>query len=321
MNTSPTLSNYTLQISSPIRVTSEAVELRDRQYPLRGIGAARVVRVRPDNFSVRLGAMAFAYCLGSLAVLLVQYFAELVRNGGQLFQIRSGYSLFTAASDNTFKTILFVLAVLLVVGAFLISRLVSIGKNYLYAASLRSPLWGTTIAASQDRAPIEELVSAVNRALNEKRQGGVAGETSVYYDEQNAAGIDDTWLELPGNTYAVASLKFATSYTIQAQPLIDTIKSFGAVGLLLGVLNALTGNPTSNEIPWGPFVLYLALGALASGFILLVNRSRGGPLGIIYVCHLRTVYEEVTAFISMDRVYTNSIVVAINRAVTRNHEL
>ncbi|HEX8217655.1 MAG TPA: DUF6232 family protein, partial [Chloroflexia bacterium] len=70
MNTTAPTTEGTRLFRSPLRVTSEAVELRDRAYPLQEIKSAQVVKVRADSLTLRLGIMALAYFLGTALVLL-----------------------------------------------------------------------------------------------------------------------------------------------------------------------------------------------------------------------------------------------------------
>lgn len=322
MNTTAPTTEGTRLFRSPLRVTSEAVELRDRAYPLQEIRSARVVKVRADSLGLRLGIMALAYFLGTVLVLLVRYLTQIAANGAPLFQLPQGYSAFTAESDSTLKTMIFVLALAGLTGLFVLSKLRSLGGRYLYAANLRSPFWSSMIAASKDERAMGQIVAAVSMALRERSGNqphapGASGELATYYQDENVVTIDDTWLELPGKSYPVSNLHFATAYPVVGQSMRDTFTNSGLVGLALGILNGMTGDPQAQGVLWGPLVLYLLLGVVISGFLFLVNKRKGGPLAIIHVCWLRTAREDNIAFYSIDRGYTEQVVRAINETVRR----
>jgi hypothetical protein len=327
MNTTAPTTNGTRLFRSPLRVTSQAVELRDRKYPLQEIRSAQVVKVRADSLGLRLGIMALAYFLGTALVLLVRYFTQIAANGAPLFQLPQGYSAFTADSDSTLKTMIFVLALAALMGLFVANKLRSLSGRYLYAANLRSPFWSTIVAASRDEAPVGQVVSAVKQALREKADATQpsSGENAtqegagpeVYYQDENTVSIDDTWVELPGKSYPVAGLHFATAYPVVGQSIRDTFTNSGLVGLAFGVLNGLSSDPQVREVAWGPLVVYLLAGAVISGLLFLVNKRKGGPLAIIHVCWLRTAHEDAIAFTSIDQGYTEQVVRAINETVHR----
>ncbi|MEA2573162.1 MAG: hypothetical protein QOH93_460 [Chloroflexia bacterium] len=327
MNTTAPTTGDARLFRSPLRVTSEAVELRDRAYPIQEIRSAQVVKIRADSLGLRLGIMAFAYFLGTALVLLVRYLMQIAANGAPLFQLPQGYSAFTADSDSTLKTMLFVLAIAGLVGLFVASRVRSLSGRYLYAANLRSPFWSTIVAASREEAPVGQVVSAVKQALREKAESlqpsadtnatPEGAQPEVYYQEENTVSIDDTWLELPGKSYPVSSLHFATAYPVVGQSIRDTFTNSGLVGLGFGVLNGLSSDPQVREVAWVPLVLYLLAGAAISGFFFLVNKRKGGPLAIIHVCWVRTAHEDTVVFHSIDQGYTEQVVRAINETVHR----
>lgn len=318
MNTTVPTTGGTRLFRSPLRVTSEAVELRDRKYPLQEIRLAQVVKVRADSLGLRLGIMALAYFIGTALVLLLRYLTQIAANGAPLFELPEGYSAFTADSDSTLKTIVFVLALAGLVALFVVNKLRSLGSRYMYAANLRSPFWSTIIAASRDDKVIVQIVAAVKQALHARSSSSQpAPEPEVYYQDDNAVSVDDTWVELPGKSYAVSSLHFATAYPVVGQSIRDTFTSSGLVGLALGTLNGMTSDPQVREVPWTPLVLYLLAGAAISGFLFLVNKRKGGPIAIIHVCWLRTAHEDAVAFTSIDQGYTEQVVRAINETVHR----
>ena len=322
MNTTIPTTGDTQSFRSPLRVTSEAVELRDRSYPLGEVRSAQVVKVRADSLGLRLGIMAMFYFLGTALVLLVRYFVQISQNGAPLFQLPSGYSAFTANSDSTLRTTFFVFVIAGLLGLYVLSRVRSIKGRYLYAANLRSPFWSTIIAASRDEQPVVQVVASVNMALKEKAGGIQAApsqtqgsEPEVYYESDNAVTVDDNWVELPGKSYPLASLHFATAYPVVGQSIRDTFINSGVIGGVLGVLNGLTSDPQVRGVPWEPWVLYLLAGIAISAFQFLINKRKGGPLAIIHVCWLRTAKEDFVAFTSIDRGYTEQVVRAINQAV------
>ncbi|MDQ5824556.1 MAG: DUF6232 family protein [Chloroflexota bacterium] len=328
MNTTVPTTNGTRLFRSPLRVTSEGVELRDRTYQLQEIRSAQVVRIRADSLGLRLGVMACAYFLGTALVLLVRYFIQIAANGATLFELPIGYTrTATADSDSTLGTLIFMLALAGLMGLFVAFRLRSLGGRYMYAANLRSPFWSTIIAASRDEEAMNEVVSAVQQALREKAQDAQSSaaanatrETArpqVYYENENTISIDDTWLELPGKSYPVASLHFAAAYPVMAQSIRDTFTNSGLIGVAFGVFNGLTSDPQLRELPMLPLVLYLLAGAAISVFLFMVNRRKGGPLAIIHVCWIRTAYEDAVAFTSIDQGYTSQVVRAINETVHR----
>lgn len=327
MNTTAPTIEGTRVFRSPLHVTSKGVELRDRTYLMSEIKSAQVVKVRADSLGLRLGIMAVAYFLGTALVLLVRYFTQIAQNGAPLFQLPNGYSAFTADSDSTLKTVIFVFALAGLVALYVLNKLRSLGGRYLYAANLRSPFWSTIIAASRDEKAIVQIVASVRQAMHERSGDpqtapGVdapnsSAEPEVYYQNDNAISIDDTWLELPGQNYAVSSLHFATAYPVVGQSIRDTFTNSGLVGLAFGTLNGMTSDPQVREVPWGPLVLYLLAGAAISAFLFLVNKRKGGPLAIIHVCWLRTAHEDALAFTSIDQGYTEQVVRAINETVHR----
>lgn len=323
MNTTAPTTEGTRLFRSPLRVTSEAVELRDRAYPLQEIKSAQVVKVRADSLTLRLGIMALAYFLGTALVLLARYLTQVTRNGAPLFQLPQGYSAFTADSDSTLKTIIFMLAIAALVGLFVASKLRSISGRYLYAANLRSPFWSSIIAASREEKAVGQVVAAVSMALRE-RSGNIhpapntphtPAEPEIYYQDENAVSINDTSLEVQGKSFPVSSLHFATAYPVVGQSIRDTFTSTGLVGLAFGALNGISSDPQVREVPWVPLIIYLLAGAAISGFLFLVNKRKGGPLAIIHVCWVRTAREDTVAFTSIDQGYTEQVVRAINEAV------
>ncbi|HYP39451.1 MAG TPA: DUF6232 family protein [Chloroflexia bacterium] len=320
MNTTAPTTEGTRLFRSPLRVTSEAVELRDRAYPLQEIKSAQVVKVRADSLSLRLGIMALAYFLGTALVLLVRYLTQIAQNGAPLFQLPQGYSAFTANSDSTLQTIIFMLAIAGLVGLFVASKLRSISGRYLYAANLRSPFWSSIIAASKEEKAMGRIVAAVSMALRE-RSGTSAptaqtpAEPEIYYQDENAVSINDTSLEVQGKSFPVSSLHFATAYPVVGQSIRDTFTSTGLVGLAFGALNGVSSDPQVREVPWVPLIIYLLAGAAISGFLFLVNKRKGGPLAIIHVCWVRTAREDTVAFTSIDQGYTEQVVRAINETV------
>lgn len=328
MNTTVPTTNGARLFRSPLRVTSEGEELRDRTYRLQEIRSAQVVKIRADSLGLRLGVMACAYFLGTALVLLVRYFIQIAANGATLFELPIGYTrTATADSDSTLGTLIFMLVLAGLMALFTASRLRSLGGRYMYAANLRSPFWSTLISASRDQESMERVVSAVQQALREKAgdpqpspTGNATPEADgpvVYYEDENTVSIDDTWLELPRKSYPVASLHFAAAYPVIAQSIRDTFTNSGLVGLALGVLNGMTTDPQVREVPWVPLVLYLLAGAAISVFLFTVNKRKGGPLAIIHVCWVRTAYEDAVAFTSIDQGYTAQVVRAINETIHR----
>lgn len=324
MNTTTPTTDGAQLLRSPLRVTNEAVELRDRSYPMGEIRSAQVVKVRADSLGLRLGIMAMFYFLGTAVVLLVRYLVQVSQNGAPLFQLPPGYSAFTADSDSTLRTTFFVVVVAGLAGLYVLSRVRSLKGRFLYAANLRSPFWSTIVAASRDEQPMLQIVAAVNMALKERSSSIVASpgsateartEPETYYESDNAVTVNDSWVELPGKSYPLASLHFATAYPVIGQSIRDTFINSGIIGTALGVLNGLTSDPQVRGVPWEPFVLYLLAGAAISGFQFLVNKRKGGPLAIIHVCWLRTAREDFIAFTSIDRGYTEQVVRAINQAI------
>jgi hypothetical protein len=144
------------QYSSPLRISSEAVELRDITYPMSDVKAAKVMPVA-TNYGLWSNGIRFYDIVGAIEV--VRLWAD-----SRIWEVQVDAQRLALPAAAT-VAYLFV--------AYLLRWLYDkISKKWhsIYAAYLMTEYGWTFIAASYDKAYVEQIVATVTATLEEHRK-------------------------------------------------------------------------------------------------------------------------------------------------------
>ncbi|HEX8229978.1 MAG TPA: hypothetical protein VF826_11795 [Chloroflexia bacterium] len=307
MDTTPTSSDSTSYFGTTLRVTAEAVELRDRSYRLDSIRSARATRVRSNRLM-----LVFLVMFASFVVALIYYSLQMVLAGNIII---IGTDLGNAAA-----LVCLAFNVAFVVGLAIFYRSTMKSWHFIYLARLQRKLWYTDIAASLHPGPITQVVAAVNQALEISRNEGAQAESTTLYYEEHSVRVDDSVISVDGQDYPAGRFTFVSMDPVNTLPWYLLGVSYSGGYFLLYLYTAVSpdGPGEFNFIAFAGFLTGVLLIALAAGRIIRhVNQDGGKPSGGTYECKLHNVNETVVAFASVDREYTKAAVDAINVVVRK----
>lgn len=320
MNTISATTPHTLQISSPIRVTGEAVELRDRAYPIHEIESAQVVEVVPSQttWNNRI--------VGTAIYTLV-------------FATRSFVEQRPWASNGLAGIVAWflpVVAVILIIATcvwiwYRVSR-----KNWqhMYVASLDMTLGKTAIAASYDQRDVENIVAEVSRALAQAHSkpqpsldapADLRGDVNtdlpnVLYSNENSIYIDSNHLTVEGS-YSLPVSRLRFTRISQAEPksptkLASSIQSVILGGITVAIMSLVIASDKSHYAGW--ILGIICLFVLARFLFIFLRRDKARPqfepLTTIYICTFTTDINN-PGLVSVDKGYIDRFAVSVNAAV------
>jgi hypothetical protein len=319
------------QYSSPLRITSEAVQLRDVTYPLAAIKSAGISGAATDEGFWSYGLLVFDVG-GSLQVGTLA--AEL-----RVWEMR--------ASGQDMAYLLAVAGAYLAI-AYLLRWLYARSRKkwqYVYAAELDTDYGKTLIAASLDKTYIEQIVANVSAALarhgggtpfnavegpgatpassNAASEEAGAAQEGVVYD--NYFRIDGSHVSVPGWSTAISEVRHASKKKLEARSLDQRRSPWDPVACLaLGVILK-----TQNEL-FGPDLLFYILAGLVivAAILLFVvwwTTGRDKPktslptFDQIYVGKLIAGGRDVPTLISIDQGFVDQFISSVKEAVS-NHK-
>lgn len=174
------------QYSSPVRISSEAVELRDITYRMSDVKSAEVMPVTAKDDAWSTG-IRFFDIVGALEVVRLWM-------DSRIWEVRvdSQYMAVLVAATGTYLFVAYLLR-------WVYNR-ISKERSNIYAAYLMTEYGGTFIAASYDKAYIEQIVATVTAAIKEHRKktpSAVQEESPAYSSGQEASSFSSSPLQTP----------------------------------------------------------------------------------------------------------------------------
>lgn len=299
----------TTHFGTTLRVTAEAVELRDRSYRLDTIRSARAAKVRSNR------TMLAALVVFTAFVLPIFYISlRIVLDADPKF-LWNGFGIAAMLLGLAINAAFFI-------GLVVLYRSTMKGWHYVYLARVQRKLWYTDIAASLRPEPIDQVVFAVNQALNRVSSGGapLPQEPATLYYEEHSVRIEDDSLEVDGQAYPTGNVVYASHDAVSVTPWYILAFNHGWYFLIIGIYSTLSRNLSSTA------ALVLIVG-VAVGLVLIVlsagrvvqhvNRDKHPPIGVVYECKLHTAKETRLAFVSTDREFVKATADAVNTAVRK----
>ncbi|HEY0070130.1 MAG TPA: hypothetical protein VGE04_09210 [Chloroflexia bacterium] len=284
--------------SSPLRITAEAVELRDIAYPLPAIKSAEVIQVATNKGNWDFGIFFFDI-FGSFLV------------GDVLLELRIWERPVTAQDLAR----LFATAAAYLLIAYLLRWLYKRRRKswpYIYTADLSTDYGRTMVAASSDKTYIENIVSNVSAAI--------AGhlEAPVTYD--NYFRVDDSKVSVPGWSAPISDIKSASRTKLQGRNYyLATAAWQPVVILVLGAtikVQAKLLDPNFFPAVWGTLIAILLF---ANWWVSGRKRVKGGVPTINHI-HVGWVYtggNTVPVLMSIDYGFVDKFVTSINETVRK----
>ncbi|HEX8600046.1 MAG TPA: DUF6232 family protein [Chloroflexia bacterium] len=299
--------------SSPVRVTTEAVELRDRSIPMDKVNHAKLIKVVPGGPSWGDWLITGGF-FGSLLGLGSLLNSGIWQSG---LHIEKLVELGVAA-------LVIVAGVVVLRWLYLRASKAEEGLTY-YAVILDLKKKSVTLAAYEDEQRAQELVNAVENAKAGKDSTTHQGPETLYQADNTVAISHDGVTINNGALIPTWRLRVAYKNKIEASPStnITNIKTtfLKAVGVGAALALAATlARPFADVIG-----LYLALacwsiigiGLIATFISWLRDKERLQALDDIYVCRLRTDHDEFDALLTPDKQYIEAVMAAINSLVPR----
>ncbi|MDQ3703828.1 MAG: hypothetical protein M3437_01150 [Chloroflexota bacterium] len=308
---------------SPLRITADAVELRDIAYPMSSIKAAEVLPVVTNRGGWGFGIFVFdmfgSFQVGNVAVELRVWEG---RPAAQEWVL-----LFTAAS-----------AYLLV--AYLLRWLYKRSQRnwqYIYAASLDTNYGMTMVAASHDGTYIARIVADINAALaahkevvkpparkedgwktfdsGPTRQDHKSTHAPILYD--NYFRISDSYVEVPDWSAPLADVRYAAKSKLEGWP------SFSGIDPRRPLVFLTMGVTLKIGFELWRDVTMIAVAILVAMLILLALWGRRKSkdekelptMDYVYIALLSVAGKDVPAIISTDRGFVDKLVSSINEIV------
>ncbi|MDQ3703826.1 MAG: hypothetical protein M3437_01140 [Chloroflexota bacterium] len=299
--------------SSPVRVTTGAVELRDRSISMDQVDRAKLIKVLPgrpswEDWFIAGGFFGSLYALGSL--------------------LNSG--IWQSGLQGEELVELGVPALVIVAGAVVL--------RWLYLRASKAEGWLTyyvvildlkkkpvTLAAFGDEQRAQELVNAVENAKAGK-DSTTHQEAETLYQADNTVAISHEGVTINNGALIPAGrLRVAYKGKIEISPpaSITNIKTAFLKAVGAGAALALV---TTLARPFAEVIgFYLALacwsilgiGLIAVFIQWLRDKERLQSLDEIYVCILRTDDDEFNALLTPDKQYIEAVIAAINSLVPR----
>ncbi|MDQ3703827.1 MAG: hypothetical protein M3437_01145 [Chloroflexota bacterium] len=307
MNTTPTPGAVATYFGTTLRVTTAAVELRDRSYRLDNVKSVRVTRVRSNRAMFGLLFPFAAIVLGTIYFSLSMVFTS---------------DIFALGTDLGNGAALMCLAfnLALITGLVLFYRAIMKDCHYIYLARLQRKLWYTEIAASLRPEPVDRVVASVNQALDMIRNGGAPAEPATLYYEEHSIRIEDGSINVDGQVYTTGSLTHASIDTIGTLPWFVLALNYMWSFLFITLFNVLLRNlpsETALVLMFGIVVGICLILLAAARVIQRASKDAGKAIGNAYECKLHTANETMVAFASTDEEYTRAAVDAVTAAIRR----
>ncbi|HEX8229977.1 MAG TPA: hypothetical protein VF826_11790 [Chloroflexia bacterium] len=306
--TAPLTRHHVQYLSSPVRITTSVIELRDRLLPLEDVESAEVVKVvsGKESWDRWLGWIIWLGLFGSVS--------RLVRP--EIWQLGLPQQVLVELGIVTL-----VLLVVAPIVRWFYSR-ASEGWRTYYVPRLSVPKGVVTLAAFEDEQRAVEVVKAIEEA--QARSAASPGlEPETLYHLDNVVEISDQGVAINGGPPIPAwRLRVAYKNKMEVKQVTD-MKSSLLWALGLGctlVLIGAVGKPVIDII--GPYVAALVWGIIILGLLYafiewLRDEKRLQPLDEIYICRLRTDYDEFDALLTPDKWYVDAVMSAINSLVPK----
>lgn len=325
MNTTAPTAEGTNLFRSPLRVTSEAVELRDITYPMSAIKSVEVLPVVTNKggweFWIFLFDMVCSLQIGDLAV--EQRVWEMRMTGQDVVILVSAVAAFLSIS-------------------YLLRWLYKKAHEkwqYIYAADLNTDYGKTLVAASHDRTYIAHIVATISAALVKHRQitKPAREETPGNNSPVNAAGlqhtqslqttalyehyfqIGDGYVEVPGWSAAMTDVRYASKRKIEGRNNDFSVRpqrplEFLAMGVTLKI-----GIELSPDLFFTMLSIALAIIIVISLWARSRSKLQKGPRTIdyIYIASLGVAGKDVPVLISIDHGFADKLVSIVNEVIGR----
>ncbi len=308
MNTTPTPSTVATYFGTTLRVTTAAVELRDRSYRLNSVRSAQATKVRSNR-----DMLVFIFML-AVFVLVILYISLRIALDADPNIVWTGFGVVALLVGLSFNLVL-------VIGLVMLYRSTMKGWHYIYLARLQRTLWHTDIAVSLHPEPIDRVVAAVNQGLNMVRNGNAPAEPATLYYEEHSIRVEDSSMDVDGRVYSIDAVRHASSDHVRTIPWYLLILNYVGFFFAISVFN----NISSDIPPYLRMALFIGIG-LSMLIILLavarliqhVNKDKHMPGSSAHECKLHTTNETFLVFASIDREFTKATVDAVNAAVQRH---
>lgn len=308
MNTTPTPSPSATYFGTTLRVTTQAVELRDRSYRLDSVRSARATRVRSNR-----DTLVFIFVLAAV-MLLILYVSLRIVLDADLNIMWTGFGIVALLVGLGFNLVLIICLIIFYRSAMK-------GWHYIYMARLQRTLWHTDIAVSFHPGPIDRVVAAVNQGLKMVRNGDAPAEPATLYYEEHSIRVEDSSMDVDGQVYSIDALRHASSDPVRTLPWYLLILNYLGVFFAISIFNNISDD-ISAYLRMSLFIgigLSMLLVLLAVGRLIQhVNKDKQMPVGSAHECKLHTASETFLIFVSIDREFSKAAVDAVNAAVRKH---
>ena len=324
MNTTAPITEGTDLFRSSLRVTSEAVELRDITYPISSIKSVEVLPVVANKgdwgFGIYFFDMVGSLQIGNLAVDLRIWELQVTAQGWAI--------LFSAVAAYLFM-------------AYLLRWLYNRSRKYwryIYAADLNTDYGRTLVAASHDEIYITHIVSTINAALAELRKvkhltgegesgdkalsgnaalhNGQSLRTPMLYD--NYFRISD-YVEVPGWSALLSDVRYANKTRLEGRDNHFGIRPWQPLLFLVFGVTIKTGSRLFPDPLFIAVSIVMAIIILLSLWARSKNKLKKGPQTIdyIYIARLGVAGNDMPVLISVDHGFVDKFVTSITEVVRK----
>lgn len=308
INITPTPSPVASHFGTTLRVTTEAVELRDRSYRLDSVRSARATRVRSNR-----DTLVFIFVLAAV-VLVILYVSLRIALDADPNIMWTGFGIAALLVGLSFNMVL-------IIGLIIFYRSAMKGWHYIYIARLQRTLWHTDIAVSFHPEPIDRVVAAVNQGLKMVRNGDAPAEPATLYYEEHGIRVEDSGIDVDGRAYSIDAVRHAASDPVRIIPWYLLILNYLGVFFAISIFN----NISEDISAYLRMALFIGIG-LSMLLVLLVvgrliqhvNKDKHMPGGGAHECKLHTASETLLVFASIDREFSRAAVDAVNAAVQKH---
>ncbi|MDQ3929305.1 MAG: hypothetical protein M3328_09175 [Chloroflexota bacterium] len=312
--TTPDVANHVQEYSSPLRISSDAVELRDLVYPMADVKSVDIVSV-PLNKGLWEYGGSFYEIVGALQL-------------GRLWEDSKVWEGRVGASE---------LALLLAAtGAYVaidyllrwLHKRATKTWRYVYAAQLDTEYGKTFIAVAHDKTYIEKIAMTVATAITRHQESAQSTaapqlmespETPVIYE--NYFRIDDGNISITGWSTPLSEVKYANLRRLSPGNVFSVYAPWMLVPyLVVFVLMRLTFTlPDLTIVPIGYALVIALLLFLAWRTERRMRRKRGVPTAnYIYVGNVTVTGGDIPALVSMDYGFVQKFVSCVKEAVSRH---
>lgn len=307
MSTTEPTAPRPVYFGTSLRVTTQAVELRDRSYGLDNVQSVQVTRVRSNGTMLVFLFMLAAFVLGLLFFSL----KIAIDAGSKIVETSFGIAgLLIGLAFN----------LALISGLVIFYRTVMNGWHYIYVARLRRKRWHTDIAASFHTEPIDQVAVAVNQALSMIHNGGAPADLATLYYEEHSILVDDTLINVDGQVYPTNTVTYASMDTISAIPWYMLILNYIWTLVFIGIYRAVSRNLSSEMaliLLFGIAIALMLMLLVATRVLQRTNKDKDYPTTGTYECKLHTADATMFGFVSVDKEYTRAAVDAVNAIARR----